>query len=303
MIEQQLAEQFAARFPAFCQVRAADSHKGNYGNAYFIGGAEGMTGAIVLAASAALFLGCGKSHAIFCQNHLPMPLLHSYPEIMLGTYRNPPPFKMAQAIAIGCGMGGDDATRQLLQGILQHELNMPLILDADALNLLAANPQLQDLLTAHTGVKVLTPHPLEAARLLRTSAALVQKNRLASAQMLAEQFSAYVILKGDHSIIINPDGSYIENDSGNAGLASAGTGDVLSGMLASFLAQRQDSDFAIGKTPIEQTLYAAVWLHGAAAQLLGNGLPLAGLLASEIAPAARHIRHLATISLASKIAP
>lgn len=289
---QPLAQTFATRFADFCVPRQADSHKGSYGNVYTIGSAIGMSGAIVLSSSAALLMGCGKSHAIFCQSRLPIALIPQYPEIILSTIDTCPTPIQAQAIVIGCGMGCNEQMRNLLQKIISQQQNT-LIFDADALNLLATYPELAQQVTTYSGNKILTPHPLEAARLLQTSVAKVQQNRLTSAQRLAEQFSAFVVLKGHHSLIVCPDKRYIENDSGNAGLATAGSGDVLSGMIAGFIAQyaHTENPYPIA---LEQILHAAIWLHGAAAEWLGEGLPLAGLLASEIAPTARKIRHLAT---------
>lgn len=277
-----LARTLAERFPALAMPRTADSHKGSYGTALLIGGSRGMTGALILAASACQLLGAGKTYA--CAPDSQLEMLPGFPEILTASLDSLP---ASTAAAIGCGLGG---SRAALETMLIHAQNQPLILDADALNLLAANPDYAAALKHRSAPTLLTPHPLEAARLLGTATADIQSNRSAAAQAIAGKYHAITILKGSQSLITDGKRTIL-NDSGNAGLASAGTGDVLTGILASLLAQH---------FPPFDAAAAAAYLHGAAADYLGNGLPLAGLLASEIAPAARLIRHTAVCLNASQ---
>lgn len=158
---------------------------------------------------------------------------------------------------------------------------LPLVLDADALNLIAQHTELSSALQARKAPAILTPHPAEAARLLNTSVTEIQRNRLETARNLAREFNCAVVLKGAGSICAFPNGHCHFNTSGNPGLSSAGTGDVLSGFLGALLVQG---------LPPENALLLAVYLHGAAADVLlkqQNG-PL-GMVASEIIPAARNL--------------
>jgi hydroxyethylthiazole kinase-like uncharacterized protein yjeF len=175
-----------------------------------------------------------------------------------------------QAIALGCGLGQDAAARGRLEAALERPV--PLVLDADALNLVAADEDLQARLLARRAITVLTPHPLEAARLLRRSTAEVQADRVAAARELALATGAAVVLKGAGSVIALASGRAWINATGGPALATAGTGDALAGMLGALLAQ--------GYEWLPATL-AAVWLHGRA----GEGIE-AGLVAGAVAPRA-----------------
>lgn len=267
------------RFPRLVRPRAADSHKGSYGTVAVIGGSEGMSGAGVLAAVAALKGGAGKVWLGFAQEQLPLPYLPAHPEIMLATAAALLQRQDAGVYAVGCGLGQGEAGQSLLRAAVAKAAagNTPLLLDADALNLLAVAPQA---LPANT---ILTPHPLEAARLLGCSAAEVQQNRRRAAMTLAERYGCHIVLKGHASLVANPQGRIEENESGNAGLATAGSGDVLSGLIAALLAQ--------GLPPYEAAA-AGVWLHGAAAELLAaQGCGPIGLTAGELPDAVRAVRN------------
>lgn len=272
------------RYPALFAPRPADSHKGDHGTLAIIGGAAGMSGALVLAASAALMSGCGRVFAAFCQAQLPAPWLAQYPEIMLATADAIFAQPAIDTWAIGCGIGQDPRARQILARTIAHchSRGQSLLLDADALNLLAADPTLTGGLARAAMLKILTPHPGEAARLLATDIAAIRQNRETSARTLASRYHAWVVLKGHRSLIAAPDGALFVNDSGNPALATAGSGDVLAGMIAAFIAQG---------IPAQQAVCGGVWLHGAAADTFSqSGVPLVGLLASDIAPAARRLR-------------
>jgi hydroxyethylthiazole kinase-like uncharacterized protein yjeF len=185
----------------------------------------------------------------------------------------------AGACVIGPGLGRGDAAQAVLA--LAVAGSAPLVLDADALNLAAAHRALHDAIARRGGVTLLTPHPAEAARLLQSDAAKVQRDRLGAAQALSARLHAHVVLKGAGSVLAHPDGRYAINASGNPGLASGGTGDVLSGMIGALLAQ--------GVEPAD-ALRIGVCLHGAAADaLVERGAGPLGLRASELAEAARSL--------------
>jgi hydroxyethylthiazole kinase-like uncharacterized protein yjeF len=196
-----------------------------------------MAGAALLAARAALHAGAGRVFVAL----LGSPALAvdpRQPELM---FRAPEALDLVQQVVV-CGCGGGDAVRTVLPRVLSAAPR--LVLDADALNAIAADTQLQTQLTArhHRGyATVLTPHPLEAARLSGTSAKEVQVDRLASAQQLAQRFQCVVVLKGSGTVIAAPGRPSAINSSGNALLATAGTGDVLAGMLGAGMASGMEA--------------------------------------------------------------
>jgi hydroxyethylthiazole kinase-like uncharacterized protein yjeF len=164
------------------------------------------------------------------------------------------------------------------------ESPLPLVLDADALNLVAAGTRLAETLRARSAPSLLTPHPAEAARLLGTSIREVQNDRVGAAIRLADTFDSLVVLKGAGSICAAPKESWHINTSGNPGMASAGMGDVLTGMIAALLSQ--------GVEP-KTALLAGVYLHGAAAdRAVADGCGPVGLTASEVIDAARVLLNL-----------
>ena len=253
--------------------RRHNSHKGSFGDVAIIGGAHGMAGAPVLAARCALYGGAGR---VFLGLLDPAALFDSsQPELMI---RDAARIDLAAGVLVlGPGMGDSaDAIRLLGKAI---DGGCPLVLDADALNLVAASPDLQGRLAHHKGGTLMTPHPLEAARLLGTNSAAVQAGRMAAARELAARFKAVVVLKGSGSIIARADGVLAINPTGNPALATAGTGDVLAGLCGSLLAQGW---------PVWEAALGAVWMHGAAAdQLVSQGIGPVGLTASELFPAIR----------------
>lgn len=260
-------------FADYLQPRRHNVHKGSFGSVGIIGGAEGMQGAAFLTARAALHLGPGKVFLGLLDPQAPSVDLVQ-PELML---RKPGDLHLlATVLAVGPGMGQSEAA--LAQ--LRRSLGFPgaLLLDGDALNLLAADPALHSLVRqrGHKEIAspaIITPHPAEAARLLQTSTALVQADRVAHAQELARKFQAVVVLKGCGSIIAAPDGRIFINTSGHGGMAAGGMGDVLSGILAALLAQ--------GWPPLEAAC-AGSHLHGVAADTLADeGIGPVGLTPSE----------------------
>ncbi|HZV67845.1 MAG TPA: NAD(P)H-hydrate dehydratase, partial [Telluria sp.] len=218
-------------FARWLAPRAHNSHKGSYGDLAVMGGAHGMAGAPVLAARGALYGGAGRVYLAAVD---PGPAFDSVqPEIM---FRTAADFEFADStLVVGPGMGQAPHAAALLARAQASAC--PLVLDADALNLLAASPVLQAGLARRSAPTVLTPHPLEAARLLGMTSAAVQADRLAAARALAARFNAVVVLKGSGTVIAQADGTLAVNPTGNPGLASAGTGDVLAGICGALLAQ------------------------------------------------------------------
>jgi len=252
-----------ADFPQLTAPRRRNSHKGSFGNVAIVGGNRGMVGAALLAGRAALRLGAGR---VFV-DLIGAPELGvdpQQPELML---RAAATIEQLQALVIGCGLGTDEAAHTALLASLQRDV--ALVIDADALTLLAADPALQHRMRTRTAVSVLTPHPLEAARLLNCTSSEIQADRPLAAQRIARAFNAIVVLKGAGSVIAQPGAGCAINPTGSAALATAGTGDVLAGMIGALLAQAVD--------PWQATL-AAVWLHGRA----GEGAGDIGLTASEL---------------------
>jgi hydroxyethylthiazole kinase-like uncharacterized protein yjeF len=259
-------------FAARLRPRRQNSHKGSFGDVAILGGAQGMSGAAILAARTAALCGAGRVFAGFLAE--PPAYDPPHPEIMC---RRAADLDLEHATLVaGPGLGSSGQARSMLSQVLAG--TAPLVLDADALNMTAAGVDLRNALSRRTGA-LLTPHPLEAARLLGCSAAQVQADRLAAARRLAAEFGAVVVLKGAGSVIARPDGLVVINATGSPALATAGTGDVLAGLCGALLAQRW---------PAWEAALAAVWLHGAAAELLvDQGVGPVGLVASELPRAVR----------------
>jgi NAD(P)H-hydrate epimerase len=182
----------------------------------------------------------------------------------------------AQAVAIGPGLGTGEGAQHLFAQVVRG-CQKPLVIDADGLNLLAQTPEVVEGLTIPL---LLTPHPGEAARLLKADVKRVEADRLGAAAALSRRFSAITVLKGAHTVIAPPLGRAVINPTGGPAMASGGMGDALTGLLAALLAQ--------GLAPADAAV-AGVWLHGRAAELAAGGSD-AGLLAGDLIaalPAAR----------------
>lgn len=261
---------------AALQPRPRNSHKGLLGSVGILGGAPAMCGAALLAGRAALKLGAGRVYVALLADAAPAVDM-SQPELMLCTPEKLFQLDHLSCLAVGPGLGQSPQAIQWLRQALETEL--PLVLDADALNLLATHNDLQELTKNRKGGTILTPHPAEAARLLSNTTHGIQQERVTSAVKLAKRFNSLVVLKGAGSVCATPKGEWFINLTGNPGMSSAGMGDVLSGMVAALIAQRL--------TP-QSALLLAVYLHGAAADdLVEQGIGPIGLTASEVTEAAR----------------
>ena len=256
--------------------RPLNSHKTLFGSVGIVGGAPGMVGAALLAARAALKLGAGRVYVGLIDDAAPrVDALQA--ELMLKSAQEVLESPHLTCLVVGPGMGQSAHAMQCLSCAIETEL--PLVLDADALNLLAQDSVLQDQVATRKARTIVTPHPAEAARLIGASTDDVRYQRVDVATILATRLSSFVVLKGTGSVCAQPNGAWYINGSGNPGLASAGTGDVLAGMLGALLAQGMSA---------RDALLLGVFLHGAAAdELSAKGIGPVGMTASELIDAAR----------------
>lgn len=260
---------------SFLKPRPRDSHKGQFGTVGIIGGNSGMVGAALLAGRAALKLGAGCVHIGLLANNAPT-VDAQQPELMLHGAQAVLKQSNLTVLAIGCGMGHDLTAHKILHDAIK--LNVPLIMDADALNILAARPDLRSMLLTRKAASVITPHPGEAAHLLGMTSDEVQADRPKAARELALRTNCSIVLKGADSLCITRDGKILRNTTGNPGMSAAGMGDVLSGMIAAFIAQGLVAD---------EALLLAVHLHGAAGDALAQQHASIGMTASEVTEWAR----------------
>ncbi|CAH1904761.1 ADP-dependent (S)-NAD(P)H-hydrate dehydratase [Candidatus Nitrotoga sp. HW29] len=259
----------------FLSPRPRDSHKGKFGTVAVIGGANGMVGAPLLAARAALKLGAGSVHVGMLADNAPsVDILQA--ELMLHSAQTALRLPKLDVLAIGCGLGYDNTAQKILQDALK--LDTVLVFDADALNILALRPNLRTALISRKNANVITPHPGEAARLLGCNTEEVQAARAEAAQELAKRFHSVVVLKGAHSLCVTRDGKIALNKTGNPGMSSPGMGDVLTGMIAAFIAQGLN---------VDQALLLAVHLHGAAGDAIAKQKITIGMTATDVTEWAR----------------
>ena len=233
-----------------------NSHKGTFGDVCILGGAPGMTGAAVLSAIAALHGHAGRVFVGLLDHDAQHAVMAAHPSLMIREVESLP----LGASTVVCGCGGGDLIHSHLPKVLSSAPK--LVLDADALNAIALDTSLQTLLK-HRQLRqratVITPHPLEAARLLGISSQQVQSDRLGAAQQLANQFQVTAVLKGSGSIVASPLHTPTINFSGNARLATAGTGDVLSGLIGAYLAHSDDVFAATCRAVFEHGHVADTW--------------------------------------------
>jgi NAD(P)H-hydrate epimerase len=283
--------------------RPADTHKGTYGHVLVIAGSPGKTGAGALTSMAALRTGAGLVSFALPQalnaameakltEVMTMPLPESEPGI-LGAEAAKRIIEWAEgksALILGPGIGTHPETVRCVQEVLR-QIRLPTVLDADGLNALAADPNRIGDIQAPL---VLTPHPGELARLRRTTTAAIQADRLGAAQETAGACKAVVVLKGAHTIVAEPEGTLYINLTGNPGMATAGSGDVLSGMIGTLLGQGYSTSLAAR---------VAVYIHGLAGDLaataLGERSLIAGDLVETLPGAFQQLAHSPTRSLAS----
>jgi hydroxyethylthiazole kinase-like uncharacterized protein yjeF len=262
--------------------RKSDTHKGTYGHVLVISGSLGKSGAAVMAAKAALRTGAGLVTVATPESCLPI-VARSMAELMTEPLAETPQKTVAavaadraaalargkEAVLIGPGLSTHPSTGEFLYSLLP-KLRGPAVIDADGLNILGLRPEM----LAHLPrPAVLTPHPGEFARLTGLTTAEVLKRRLELAPSFAVQHNIYLVLKGYRTLVASPDGRVFINPTGNPGMATGGSGDVLSGILASLLAQLKD--------PLLSSV-AGVYVHGLSGDLAAEALSEKALLAGDI---------------------
>ena len=252
--------------------RGKHSHKGTYGHALLIAGSTGKTGAALLASEA-----CMRSGVGLLTTHLPksamLPLQVYLPEAMISSDKSDdcfsqlPDLQPFNAIGVGPGLGKAEETVNALKQLIQ-EAKVPMVLDADALNIISENKTWLAFLPERT---IITPHPKEFERLIgKTSTSF---ERLEKQRELATKYNLVVIVKGAHTTVAMPNGTVFFNTTGNPGMATAGSGDVLTGIILSLLAQRYSP---------EEAAVLGVYLHGLAGDLAADEIGQEALIASDI---------------------
>ena len=266
----------------FLPARLPDAHKGDFGHLLVIAGSPGKTGAAAMCAEAAVRSGAGLVTAAVPSS------LNSVLETKLTEAMTLPladggsgyithsalrdveqALEKAAAIALGPGMGTEAGSADFVFELIE-KVGLPMVVDADGLNILASNP---DALKEAGVQAVLTPHPGEMARLLDTSTKAVQSDRIAAAKSLAARTGAVVLLKGARTIIASPDGTFAVNPTGNPGMASGGAGDVLTGVIGALLARG---------IPLFEAACAGAWIHGAAGDVAAEDVGEISLAAGDI---------------------
>lgn len=262
----------ATRLPTPLSRRKADTHKGDYGHVLVVAGSLRCSGAALLCSQSCLRSGAGLVTLAVPPEIIPSVLRNKIKEVMVIPLRETAKdLRRYDALAVGPGLGTRPATQQLVLRLLK-DCACPMVIDADGLNCLAG--RLQALKTR--GVKglktVLTPHAGEMARLLGSPVEVVEKDRKKVAKTFARHYNSVIVLKGHRTIVADPVQTYI-NHTGNPGMATAGSGDVLTGMIAAFLGQGLDC-FSAAR--------AAVYLHGVAGDIAADEKTQIGMIASDI---------------------
>lgn len=256
--------------------RPSHSNKGTFGKLLIIAGSVNMAGAACLCGKSAYTCGCGlvriytpEENRIILQTTLPEAILSTYPAKKPDMAELSEAMKWADVILCGPGIGTTDAAKQIVRAVIKNA-SVPVVFDADALNLIAEDTTI--LLHPHTEM-VLTPHLGEMGRLTNDTISYIQSNLLETAEEFARQYNIICVLKDEHTVVSIPYGQTYLNLSGNSGMATAGSGDVLAGMIAGFMAQGMRGEDA---APL------AVYLHGCAGDIMLNETGKNGMMASDL---------------------
>lgn len=266
--------------------RKPDSNKGSYGRAFIVSGSAGMTGSGRLACTAALRVGAGLVYAGVPESlsgiygsALTEPVIIPLPDGGKGYLSEASEAGIIErtggmdAVAIGPGLSTAEGVKRLVEKVIA-ECEAPMVLDADALNVISGNTEILKQLKKDA---VITPHPGEMARLTGLTVSEVQKDRVGTAERFASEYGVVTVLKGNRTVVAAPDGSIFINPTGNAGMATAGTGDVLTGVIAGLIAQGAS---------VKEAAVAGVYLHGLAGDLAADSMGMHGMLAGDVA---RHL--------------
>lgn len=260
--------------------RAVDSHKGSFGQVLLVAGSAGMSGASLLAAKACLRTGAGMAVLAtprsIVRNLPPEEIIYKgVKETEDGTISKAAleqvtrEMEQAKVMIIGPGLSGNEETVEFIRELVKH-VRVPCVIDADGLNALAQDT---DVLSMTEGGFVFTPHPKELSRLLDRPVSEVQSDRIKAAQEAARKFSSVIVLKGARSVVAHPDGNTFIIPTGNSGMATAGAGDVLTGVIAGLLAQGMDAFSAA---------VAGTYIHGAAGDAAAEDFGEDGIMAGDI---------------------
>jgi ADP-dependent NAD(P)H-hydrate dehydratase / NAD(P)H-hydrate epimerase len=284
-------EEFA-RLPL---IRSVDANKGTYGHVLLVAGSVGKSGAAILAGQSALRGGAGlvtlgipapiqpivtASQAEYMTEALAATAAGTIAAEALSSEKWRELLRGKKVLAIGPGLGMQPETREFVRAVVSS-VEIPVVLDADGLN--AFDGRASELANRKGAYLVVTPHPGEMGRLLGSSIPDVEQDRLKTATDAARKWNACVLLKGFHTVVASPKGDVFVNTSGSAGLAKAGSGDVLTGLLAALIAQ-------FGAEDLARVVALGAYLHGAAAELLGQQSDASGIIASEVAHAIPYAR-------------
>ena len=266
--------------------RTPRSNKGTYGRVLLVCGSCGMAGAAFLAGKAAYRTGAGlvelftpEENRVILQTLLPEAVLTIYPqectkdndrtELIRSIRRS---LDRADAVVVGCGLGTGDTAKLVVQEVLMRR-NLPCTADADALNLVAANPALENLLSG----RIITPHPGEMSRLTGLPISKILENPAACATEYARRVGCICVLKDHRTAVADGSGKVFCNTTGNSGMATGGSGDVLAGILGGLMAQGRD-----GTLTLADTAALGVYLHGLAGDLAATKLGEYSLMSSDI---------------------
>ena len=272
--------------------RARDSHKGSFGHVYVVAGSRGKSGAALMTGLAALRSGAGLV-TLWLPRSLQRSVVGKFPELMTeflpeteeetldraGAEKVLAQLPQADALVLGPGVTTHPSTRRLVWELIRRS-PVPVVLDADGIN--AFVPPAEPLRNEADQPVILTPHPGEMARLIGKKIPEVQKNRLGTARDFATRYHCYVILKGFQTVIATPSGELFINSTGNPGMATGGTGDILAGMAGRFAAGWKHQSAGEGAVNLADHLAAAVYLHGSAGDLAAEEEGMESLIATDL---------------------
>lgn len=261
--------------------RRSDAHKGDFGRIFILGASKGMTGAVCLTSMGALRCGCGLLNVGVPDSVYSVVATKLTEAMTMGyddydgkfSHKNSREIieriNLSDVTGFGMGFGQGEEINKLVYDIIENA-EKPLVIDADGINAVSGNIDILEKLKVKA---VITPHPMEMSRLTGKSISEIQKDRLGTALCFSEKYNVVTVLKGEHTVVADTDGSYYINETGNPGMATGGSGDVLTGMIASFVGQ--------GLSQFEASLLS-VYLHGRAGDLAAEELGEHSVIASDI---------------------
>lgn len=284
----------AAFVRAVLPQRKRDSHKGSYGHVHIVAGSRGKSGAALMSGMAALRSGAGLV-TLWLPEKLRRDVIGKFPELMTdflpetpqgsssarGVRRVLEAAEQANVLVIGPGLTTQPSTRRLVHALVSKS-SVPVVLDADGINSFEGSPE--GLRNQLGNPVVVTPHPGEMARLCKTSNQAIQSKRIEVVREFSTKYGVHTILKGYQTLIAGPGGKVLINPTGNPGMATAGSGDILAGIVARFVATWHRNRDARGSQGLLHHLGAAVYLHGLAGDLAAEQVGMESLIATDLLP-------------------